>query len=273
MLLAIDAAFCWSRPLKMSFLAKAGLAVDAIRINQITMEQHHGRTFWRKRRRVWSAGVASLANRFFAAAGNPVQVWQHRAIWQQWEMECFRMLNGDAYEIDADGNHSVIAEQLPGKSLSHHLNADSLSETMIAAAACELKRAHQFHSTYFNSRWSHGDPHSGNFIFDEQTGRCRMIDFEVAHLKTMSELERHADDLLVFLQDLCGRITAEKWLPLATHFVRSYHNPAVTAALLPRLAVPGGTARIWWAIRTTGMRTAELKRRILLLRDALDPLT
>jgi hypothetical protein len=140
---------------------------------------------------------------------------------------------------------------------------------MLAAAGAELRRAHSLACEAFRSAWSHGDPHLGNFIFDPAENRARLVDFEVRHSFSLPADVRHADDLLVLLQDLVGRIAAETWLPFATTFLHAYARPEITALLRPRLALPGGFARIWWAVRTTYMPTRELHRRLLELREAL----
>jgi hypothetical protein len=56
----------------------------------------------------------------------------------------------------------------------------------------------------------HGDPHMDNVIYDHATDRALLIDFEVIHDKSVPAGARHADDLLVFLQDLMGRVEPQK---------------------------------------------------------------
>src|SRR5436853_181324 len=83
--------------------------------------------------------------------------------------------------------------------------------------------------------------------------RARLVDFEVRHLRRLSEHERHADDLLVMLQDLCGRCRADGWLALAEAFLAGYRWDEIIALLLEKLRVPRGIPRLWWAVRTTCM--------------------
>jgi aminoglycoside phosphotransferase (APT) family kinase protein len=137
---------------------------------------------------------------------------------------------------------------------------------MVAAAARELRRAHSQYCADFGGLWSHGDPHVGNFIYDEARGRARLIDFEVMHHPAMPAEERHADDLLVFIQDMVGRISGELWMPSAMAFLRAYEEPKIIALLRSRLVIPQGLARVWWAVRTTYMAPRELERRIAALR-------
>ena len=211
----------------------------------------------------------ACANRFFRAAGNPVRALDDFAAWQRWEVECFLALHGERFRAFADGPRSVAAEELPGVSLSHHLGQGTLTPPMLAAAAGELRRAHALTCADFAGPWSHGDPHTGNFIYEEAGNRARLIDFEVQHHPALAAEERHADDLLVFLQDMMGRISRELWLPCAQAFLAAYERPEVVARLRERLRAPRGIARIWWAVRTTYLAPAELERRLAALRGSL----
>jgi hypothetical protein len=250
-------------------LSAAGAAVDCIKINALSREVRDGRTLWIKRRRWAARPIMACANRFFRLAGNPVRALADFGAWQRWEVDCFLQLHGDDFRAFAEGSRAVAAEEVPGRSLSAHLNAGTLDAPMLRAAGRELRRAHAAESSAFAGSWSHGDPHSGNFVYDAETDRARLIDFEVMHHPTISADERHADDLLVFLQDVMGRIGTEVWLPTAQAFLEGYRRPEIVALLRERLIVPRGLARWWWAVRTTYLGTAELKRRVGLLRESV----
>jgi len=250
-------------------LSAAGALVDQIKINAVTRETREGRTLWIKRRRWTARPIMACANRFFRLAGNPVQAIEDFSMWQRWEVDCFLRLHGERFRAFAEGDRAVAAEELPGESLSRHLNQGTLTPRMLEAAARELGRAHADTDVFFRGPWSHGDPHSGNFIYESETDRARLIDFEVTHHPHLPAGERHADDLLVLLQDLCGRIPAEQWLPCAQAFLRGYARPEIVALLRSKLVVPGGLGRVWWAVRTTYLASAELKRRIDALRESL----
>ena len=250
-------------------LTAAGSLVDRIKINAVSREIRDGRPIWIKRRRGIAGPVMACANRFFRAAGNPVRALDDFAAWQRWEVECFLALHGERFRAFADGPRSVAAEEMPGVSLSHHLGQGTLTPPMLAAAAGELRRAHARTCADFAGPWSHGDPHTGNFIYEEAGNRARLIDFEVQHHPALAAEERHADDLLVFLQDMMGRISRELWLPCAQAFLAAYERPEVVARLRERLRAPRGIARIWWAVRTTYLAPAELERRLAALRGSL----
>lgn len=251
-------------------LTAAGAIVDRIKINSLTREMRDGRAVWIKRRRVIAGPVMALANGFFRVVGNPVRALTDRAEWQRWEVDCFLQLHGENYRAFRCGERAVGADELPGRSLSQHLDAGSITEEMLAAAGRELRRAHEWRCPEFGgAAWSHGDPHSGNFIFHPTENRARLIDFEVMHRTALSAGERHADDLLVLLQDLLGRIAADRWQPCASAFLETYDRPEIIAQLAPRLVLPSGPARIWWAVRTTYLPRAELARRLAELRASL----
>ncbi len=250
-------------------LSTAGSLVDRIRINAVSRELREGRPVWIKRRNRAAGPLMACANRFFRMAGNPVRALNDCAAWQRWEVDCFLALHGEQYSAFADGPHAVAAEEVPGANLSEHLAAGTLTPAMLAAAAGELRRAHGRKCAVFGGPWSHGDPHLGNFVYDQAAHHARLIDFEVQHHPSLDAGARHADDLLVVLQDLMGRIAPALWLPGARAFLDAYGRPEIVARLRARLVAPHGLARVWWAVRTTYLAPAELARRLAALRGSL----
>lgn len=241
--------------------------VDGIHLNVSLRAERGGRAVLLKRRRTGAWLVMRLANVFFRCARNPVEAIASTAEWRRWEDQWFRRLHGPEFAAGTDPDGTLWTELLPGENLSHHLASGTLQPAHLAAAGAELRRAHAVACKYHNGGWSHGDSHTGNFIFDAPTGRARLVDFEVRHLKSLPENERHADDLLVLLQDVCGRCPAEAWLPLAGAFLDGYGRPEIAALLGEKFHVPRGIPRLWWAVRTTWMPRAELQRRLALLRS------
>lgn len=250
-------------------LATAGSWIDRIKINALTREIRDGRPLWVKRRTPSARAIIHAANSFFWLVGNPVVVLGHLDEWRRWEIDCFHRLHGDAFRVFAEGAHAICADEMPGENLSRHLDAGTLTSKMVAAAARELRRAHAGECATFEGRWSHGDPHLGNFIYDAAHDRARLIDFEVRHREGLNAQERHADDLLVFLQDLVGRVARKEWLPLASAFLAAYDDREVVAAVASRLVRPRGIASLWWAVRTTYLTPRELWERLGSLRAAL----
>lgn len=214
--------------------------------------------------------VLRLANGFFRLAKNPVEAVIGNEAWQRWEVDCFRRLHGPTFASGLDKSGSAWIEVLPGRSLSDALAAGTLDTAMLQAAGAELRRAHNEPCPHYGEGWSHGDPHTGNFLYDPTAGRARLIDFEVRHLREMPAHDRHADDVLVLLQDICGRCSADQWRSLARAVLEGYGKSSVTSRIRDRLEVPGGIPRLWWAVRTTWMRRRELESRLSELREVLE---
>src|SRR5438094_9621287 len=186
-----------------------------------------------------------------------------------WEIGCFKSLNGDRFRAFASGAETVCEEKLPGKSLWDNMSRGTLTRRMLEAAAYEFRRAHQFWSDEFGGPWSHGDATTTNVIYNQRTGRARLIDFEIIHDKSLPATVRHADDLLVFLLDIVGPVPSQQWLPFALRFLNAYDNLDVIAELKTQLALPNGMAWIWWGVRTSFANPAKVKRRLEKLRDVV----
>ena len=221
----------------------------------------------RRRRAAWL--VMRVANVFFRLARNPVEALVNDEEWRKWEVDSFRLLHGPEFTAGLDPDGTPFVSLLPGGDLSRHLAAGTLRAAHLAAAGAELRRAHGLHSPHHGGCWSHGDPHTGNFLFDAATGRARLVDFEMRHHGDLPEARRHADDLLVMLQDVCGRCAGDVWLPLAEAFLTGYGRGEIIALLGGLLHVPRGIPRVWWAVRTSWMQRGELQRRVAALRGAL----
>src|SRR2546423_14296119 len=108
-----------------------------------------------------------------------------------------------------------------------------------------------------------------NVIYDEKSGRARLIDFEIVHQRSLPTKSRHADDLLVFVLDLLAVAPHSQWLALALAFLNAYDNAPVLAQLKKELALPIGIAWIWWGVRTSFANPAKVKRRLEKLRDVI----
>ena len=149
---------------------------------------------------------------------------------------------------------------------------DRLSESTrqaLQAAATELRRAHEFWTDEFRGRWSHGDATTQNVLYDAKTDRARLIDFEIVHDKSLPTATRQADDLLVFLLDMVGRVPSRKWIPFATTFLKTYGDAKVIHELGKQLDLPGGLAWIWWGVRTNFADPAKVKHRLTSLSRAI----
>jgi hypothetical protein len=243
-------------------LNAAARFVDSLKINSTSEQMLHGRPVLIKRRLVYSETLAELANTYFRMAGIPIHFWAKTEEWRRWEVKCFNMLNGDRFRARASGANTVRAERLPGRSLWDHLMDGTLTLKMMEAAGQELRRAHQLWSPEFRGLWSHGDACMTNVIYDEKTGRARLIDFEIVHRRSLATKSRHADDLLVFLLDLLAIAPNQQWLALTLTFLKAYDNGPVLEQLKKELALPIGIAWIWWGVRTSFANPAKVKRRL-----------
>ena len=262
----------------MDRLIPAGLShaatsfVESLKINSITEKLRPDRRVVIKRRNVYGERAADLINFYFRAAGIPIRYLSDVREWRRWETRCFKMLNGDRFRTKVRDSRTIMLDKLPGDNLWDHMNRGTLTPRMLRAAGSEYRRAHHFKNEEFGSAWSHGDASMTNVIYNEKTGRARLIDFEIRHEKSLPATARHADDLLVFLLDLVARVPNRQWLPFAICFLRAYDNAAVIRALKKRLVLPTGLALIWWNVRTNFTASAKLNRRFQALRRAIGKL-
>ncbi len=256
-------------------LVPSGLAnvatrlVEAIAINSISEKARRGRTLVVKRRNIHSEQLADLTNLYVRMADIPIRFWSKVEDWQQWEVGCFEMLNGDRFHAYGSGARGVVAEKLPGESLWEHINRGTVTRRILQAAAAELRRAHQFWSDEFHGRWSHSDATTTNLIYDPKTNRARLIDFEIVHEKSLPTSVRQADDLLVFLLDMVGTVPNRQWLPFSMTFLEAYSDVKVIAQLRKQLDLPGGLAWIWWGVRTNFTNPGKVKQRLASLSRAI----
>ncbi len=218
--------------------------VDFLKINSVSEKVRHRRRVVIKRRNGYSEQLAELSNLYFRMAGIPIRFWAKVEDWRRWEVECFKMLNGDRFRAWASGDKTVCADKLPGKSLWEHLEQRRLSREMVEAAGHEFRRAHQLRSHEFRGPWSHGDAGANNVIYDEKTGRARLIDFEIVHDKSLPARSRQADDLLVFLLDLIAVAPNPQWLTLALSFLNAYGNTAVICELEDERSISGDAEKV-----------------------------
>ncbi|MFZ0917158.1 MAG: hypothetical protein WAN04_09725, partial [Candidatus Udaeobacter sp.] len=160
--------------------------VDSLKINSVSEKTRRGRRVVIKRRNGYSEQLADLSNVYFRMAGIPIRFWAKAKDWRRWEVECFKLLNGDRFRAWVCDDKTVCADKLPGKNLWERLEQGILTRQMVEAAGHEFRRAHQFWSDEFRGPWSHGDAGTNNVIYDDTTARARFIDFEIIHGKSLS---------------------------------------------------------------------------------------
>lgn len=267
-LVRISLVMRFAPPIPQSFRRFATRAVETLRLNSLREERRQGRVVICKTRNVTGGWVASTTNVYFRLAGIPIRYCADVAKWQQREVECFNMLN-EPFRADRVGARTVRADKLPGRNLYAYLVEGALTTEMLGAAGGEIGRAHRFWSDEFEDWWSHGDMSLTNLLYDERSGRVRLIDFELKHVRALPARERQADDLRVALQDMVGLVGPQQWLPFALAFLRSYGNAEVIDTLRTQLFLPRGLARIWWRVRTNFGDSEVVNERFSALRYAL----
>jgi hypothetical protein len=256
-----------AQPIPQLLANAATTFVDSLKLSSVSEQVRRGRPVVLKRRQIYGDQLAELANLYFRMSNIPIRFWSKAEDWRRWEMECFQMLNGDRFRVYRSGAKVVCTDKLPGESLWTHMNRGTLTRPMLDAAGRELFRAHKFWSNEFGGRWSHGDATMTNVIYDEKTGRARLVDFEIVHHKSLPTTVRQADDLLVFLLDVLAIIPSEQWLSFALCFLKAYQNADAIAQLEKQIAVPSGMAWIWWGVRTSFKNPAKVKRRLAKLQE------
>ena len=253
-----------------SLAEASGAALDSIKINSVARQIRGGRTMWVKRRKPASELIAVSANLFFRLARARIHLWVDPQKWQRWEIACYRLLYDRDFRVFAEGSRTVCTDKVPGVSLLEYVNSGTLKQSILEGAATEFRRTHELWCEEFGDLWSHGDPHLDNVFYERPAHRARLIDFEVVHEKSLPAIARHADDLLVFLQDMAGRVSARQWLPFALCFLNAYDRPKVVAELRKRLIVPRGLLGLWWKLRTHYIGREEVMYRFDALGRELD---
>src|SRR6266446_993767 len=235
--------------------------VEYLKINSISEKQRRNRRVVVKRRNLYGGRAANLINFYFRLANIPIRFLSDVRKWRHWEVKCFQMLNGDRFHASIKDTRTVSLDKLPGQSLWDHMNQGTLNKRMLEAAGREFRRAHKYRPKPLGAPWSHADASMTNVIYNERTGRARLIDFEIVHEKSLPAASRHADDLRVFLLDMVEMIPPPKWLPFTISFLKAYGDREVIAELRKQLVVPSGLALIWWNVRTNFTKSATINRR------------
>ena len=242
--------------------------MSRIRVNRVERCDRDGVPVIIKRRRCCGSVVILLGNRFLALAQSGVQMFVRTRAWMAWEQHCVGLLYADRPQVLAERGSSVWVPAMPGTSLRRLLQqGDSCLDAFVAAAQ-ELRRAHRMQCCFFSVGWSHGDLHLDNILYDGQTDRAFLIDFDTRHKLGIDENHRHADDLKVLLLELIAA-PGEAWRPLATAFLNEYGEAHLLNELARQLAVPRGFARILWYTRTDCRPVREIAPRLRILRETI----
>jgi len=239
-----------------------------IRVNRVERCDREGVPAIIKRRRCCGSVVIVVGNRFLALAQSGVQMFVRTRAWMAWEQHCVGLLYADRPQVLSDPGPSVWVPAMPGTSLRRLLQeGDSCLDAFIAAAR-ELRRAHRMQCCFFGAGWSHGDLHLDNILYDGETNRAFLIDFDTRHKLGIDENRRQADDLKVLLLELIAA-PGEAWRSLATAFLNEYREAHLLNELAGQLAVPRGFAKILWHTRTGCRPYREIAPRLRILRETI----
>lgn len=227
--------------------------IDSVTINQV--EQIDGKII--KRRKAGRGWLIWAGNLFLRWSNSRIEMFPRTRDWQCWEYECYQWLYGGG--CDRLGKDTLLITPFVGQSIRDMIRANTVTNTVLKSVAIEFHRTHQLDD------WSHGDPHTGNVLWHE--GRARLIDFETRHRVGLPSVDRHADDLLVFLLDLIGRTPSDNWFEHSQVFLLAYNNLTVLRTLRRRLHKPTGFELILWKTRTNFLDSTILNMRINQLHD------
>ncbi len=241
-------------------------AMDAVRVNAVRPESLHGRTLWVKRRHLGMEVVIAAGNLFLRLSRSRIRMSVSCERWRDWERSSFHLLYPGRF-AELRRGRAVALEALPGEGLSQLLERGQLTAGILEATATELRRAHALRFPGSTRAWSHGDFHLKNVLYDATGHRAWLIDFETWHEPGLTDDERHADDVLVFLLDLGGRAPEGEAELFASVFLRAYGRVGVLRELLVRLRPPRGLERALWSSRSHHLPESRLSSYLGWLRE------
>jgi serine/threonine protein kinase len=243
--------------------------MNRVRVNSIHQTTRDEVPVFVKRRRAGASGVIWLANQFLAFAHSGICMFVRVDEWLDWELRCVRLLYPERSGVTIGPGNVLIIPKACGISLRQLLHREQATERAFAAAGRELRRAHQIPCSDFNGAWSHGDLHLDNILYDSESDRAILIDFDTRHVFSMSPTWRHADDLKVALSELLA-LSQESCVRFANALVQAYDDASVLEELSHQLVVPRGFAKILWYARTNVISTRHIAQRLQALKEVID---
>ena len=192
---------------------------------------------WRKQRlkRCWLyIAPGNLVLRFLNAGYRVCN-----ADWAEYECRIFRQVHPDLTAPQVINSRTIVLPHLDGVTLSQ-MQADELRVASVTAFA-ELGRFHRI-----NSQMIHGDPHTGNFLYDATTQRCRILDFETAPLHTACARRSRAMDFAILLLDLVRREPLLLSQEMFAEWAKAYHLDDADCGIRGLLSTPDWRLRCYW---------------------------
>ena len=246
--------------------------MNRVRVNRIQRTIRDGLPLVLKRRRFGGSIVIWFGNRFLSLAGSGIGMFVRARDWMAWETHCAQLLYPARPVVKFGPGNAVGLPEVSGLSLRQMLHRHETDLRAFAAAARELRRAHQIPCSVYQAAWSHGDLHLDNILFDSATNQATLIDFDTRHELGLPPVQRHADDLKVMLLELIATADDE-WIRPATTLIREYGDAVVLEELSRQLFVPQGFAKILLYTRTSGCATSQIDQRLPSLREIIQQVT
>jgi hypothetical protein len=243
--------------------------IDAVRIHRTCRMTVDGVEGYLKERRFGMEVFLGPGNLFLRLSKSRIQMFSSVDKWREHEGSCFRLCHPERF-FRYVGRRGLFMERLPGTTIRDLAAGSALEKVLLRHCAAELRRVHTLRRHCDGEPWSHGDPHLGNFLFDQRSARCYLIDFETEHLLGYTAIERQADDVLTFCLELVARPDEASALAESMVFLEAYGVPEVLGAVGVRLTLPSGFERVLWATRTHYLSADVLRRRLDALRSRLE---
>lgn len=240
--------------------------MNHVRVNSIQPQIRSGLPVYVKKRRFAGSFVIWCGNTFLSLANSGLQMFVQANQWTQWELHCAQLLYPDRAAPIVHPSGTLVMPEVRGVSLRAMLHAEKLEPKVAQAAAREIRRAHQIQCSVYCGKWSHGDLHLDNILYDAEKNQATLIDFDTRHNVGLDEIKRHADDLKVFLLELVSK-SPPKWKEIASYFLQEYEDIEVLRELSRQLVVPRGIARILWYTRTSNCPISLIEPRLQCLNE------
>jgi hypothetical protein len=159
--------------------------------------------------------------------------------WAEYETRIFNLVHPGPDPAVIVGPTTVLLPHLEGIPLAN-LRGESLRQASIAAFE-ELGRFHRI-----SPRMIHGDPHAGNFLHQAQEGRCRIIDFETAPLRSVSPELGRAMDYAILAKDLARMEPTLNSGEILNEWAAAYQLDDAHCPARKQMTSPPRRLRIYW---------------------------
>jgi hypothetical protein len=211
----------------------------SLKLCSIRREVRAGVEGWLKTRLSRAAWLVPPGNAFLRVMGVCYRVCGRD--WARYETTTFRRAHPQFAEPVILSARQIWLPDLPGRVVAELGLAESGPgrwAEVRAAAFAELGRLHRL-------GLMHGDPHRGNFLHDEPTGRCHILDFET-YVPMANDLVSAFDAALLvldFRRDAAGA-SGEAW----REWLEAMGNPEIAALTIRLLERPGWRLRRYWRL-------------------------